>query len=139
MKKWKTISESGIMNHELGAKDLVRILLENRGIKTKKEREEFLNPKLKSITIKSVGIDNKQLKKAIGRIQKAIKNKEKIIVFGDYDVDGICGTAILWETLNILGADVMPYIPHRIDEGYGLSSKGISNIKNKEYHLNNYC
>jgi len=41
----------------------------------------------------------RQLKKALSRIKKAIKAKEKIIVFGDYDVDGICGTAILWETL----------------------------------------
>ena len=115
-------------------KDLIKTLLRNRGIKTRKEKEEFLNPKLENITIKSVGIGKKQLQKAIGRIQKAIKTKEKIVVFGDYDVDGICGTAILWETLNSLGADVMPYIPHRIDEGYGLSSKGISNIK---YQISN--
>ncbi len=49
-------------------------------------------------------------------------------MFGDYDVDGITGAAILWETLHALGAKVMPYIPHRIEEGYGLSVKGIQNI-----------
>ncbi|MDE2588104.1 MAG: single-stranded-DNA-specific exonuclease RecJ, partial [Patescibacteria group bacterium] len=54
--------------------------------------------------------------------------KEKIIVFGDYDVDGITGTAVLWETLYKQGADVTPYIPHRVDEGYGLSIKGIENV-----------
>ena len=109
-------------------KNVVKIILKNRGIKTRKEIEEFLNPKLENVTIDSVGIDKKQLRKAIARIELAIKNKEKIVVYGDYDVDGISGTAILWETLNSLGAKVMPYIPHRIDEGYGLSVKGINNV-----------
>jgi len=111
--------------------DIIRIILKNRKIRTKKEIEEFLNPQLGKVTAKSVGIDSRQLKKAIGRIGQAIKNKEQIVVFGDYDVDGICGTAILWETLNSLGAKVSPYIPHRIDEGYGLSEKGIENLKLK--------
>ena len=88
-----------------------------------------MNPKLESVTIDSVGIDKQQLKKAVARIRLAIKNKEEIAVFGDYDVDGICGTAILWETLNSLGAKIMPYIPHRVEEGYGLSEKGIDNLK----------
>src|SRR6185312_5413779 len=65
------------------------------------------------------------------RIQKAIEKKEQIVVFGDYDVDGITGTAILWETLHALGAHVVPYIPNRIDEGYGLSIAGIENIQSK--------
>jgi single-stranded-DNA-specific exonuclease len=111
--------------------DVVKILLENRGIKTKKETENFLNPKLETVTIESVGIDKKQVGKSIARIKLAIKNKEQIVIFGDYDVDGITGTAILWETLNSMGAKVMPYIPHRIDEGYGLSLKGISNLKSQ--------
>jgi single-stranded-DNA-specific exonuclease len=76
-----------------------------------------------------VGIDKKQLTKAIKRIEKAIEEKEQIVVFGDYDVDGICGAAILWETLFALNPNTMPYIPHRVDEGYGLSSKGISNVQ----------
>ncbi|MEK7533974.1 MAG: single-stranded-DNA-specific exonuclease RecJ [Patescibacteria group bacterium] len=134
MKGWKIISESGIKNQESGIKDLIEILLSNRGLKTKKEIEEFLNPKLENVTIKNVGIDKRQLRKTIGRIQKSIKNKEKIVVFGDYDVDGICGSAILWETLNGLGASVMPYIPHRMDEGYGLSMKA---IQNSEFRIQN--
>lgn len=108
--------------------EVIKILLKNRGIKTKKETEDFLNPKLSEITIENVRISRPQVKKSIDRIKKAIKNKEQIVVYGDYDVDGICGTAILWETLNDLGAKVMPYIPHRIDEGYGLSEKGIKNL-----------
>lgn len=124
MKKW-------LIESELKNQDLLKILLKNRGIMTKVEVEEFLNPKLSEVTTQSVKIDKQQLKKALLRIKTAIKNKEKIIVFGDYDVDGICGTAILWETLNSLGANAMPYIPSRFEEGYGLSEIGIKNLLQK--------
>jgi single-stranded-DNA-specific exonuclease len=128
MKRWKTVNKLKVKSEKLKVNKVIKLLLKNRGLKTKKEIGEFLNPKLENVTIENVGIDKKQLKKAIDRIQKSIKNKEKIVVFGDYDVDGICGTAILWETLNSLGAKAMPYIPHRIEEGYGLSIKGIQNV-----------
>ncbi|MBI2420492.1 MAG: DHH family phosphoesterase, partial [Candidatus Levybacteria bacterium] len=100
-------------------------------IKTKKQREDFLNPDMSLVTPKNVGIDIPSLKKSIKRIRKAIDKKEKIIVFGDYDVDGITGTAIVWETLNKLSADIMPYIPIRVEEGYGLSKIGINNVLEK--------
>ncbi|QQG41049.1 MAG: single-stranded-DNA-specific exonuclease RecJ [Candidatus Levyibacteriota bacterium] len=128
MKKWKVL-------HKLKDESIINVLLENRGIKTKKEIGEFLHPKLEDVTVKSVGIDGVQLKKALQRIEEAIKKQEEIVVFGDYDVDGICGAAILWETLFCLGARVMPYIPHRIDEGYGLSLAGISNVKSQMSNL----
>lgn len=133
MKKWQVerseIPHSGIIQGpKLKAEDIINILLENRGVKTKQEIEDFLNPKLENITIQSVKINETQLRKAISRIKKAIQKKQKIIVFGDYDVDGICGSAILWETLNSLGADALPYIPSRFDEGYGLSREGIDNL-----------
>jgi len=128
MKRWKIVNKGKGEAKGLKMDKIIKILLENRGLKTKKQKEEFLNPKLETVTPKSVGINLKELKKAVVKIKKAIKNKEQIIVFGDYDVDGICGSAILWETLHGLGANVLPYIPHRIDEGYGLSVKGISNL-----------
>lgn len=121
MKKWQVESE-------LKDKDIVSVLLKNRGINTKKEIDAFLNPKLSAVTTQSVKIDENGLKKAIARIEKAIKEKQKIIVFGDYDVDGICGSAILWETLNSMKANALPYIPSRFDEGYGLSKEGIDNL-----------
>jgi single-stranded-DNA-specific exonuclease len=124
MKNWEILNKTKVKSEKI-----TKILLENRGIKTKKEAEDFLNPKLETVTTKSVKINGRQLKKTIARIKQAINNKEQVVIFGDYDVDGICGTAILWETLNDLGAKVMPYIPHRIDEGYGLSVKGIENVK----------
>jgi single-stranded-DNA-specific exonuclease len=136
MKKWQVerseIPHSGIIqSSKFKVDNLIKALLANRGIKTKKEIESFLNPKLSEVTIQSVKINKIQIEKAIRRIEKAIKNKEKIIVFGDYDVDGVCGSAILWETLNSKGADVLPYIPSRFDEGYGLSMNGISNLKSQ--------
>ncbi len=131
MKKWEVLSQFRIQNSEFRINNLIEILLKNRNIKTKKETEEFLNPDLDLVTPKSVGIDELQLEKALKRIEKAVKKKEQIVVFGDYDVDGITGSAILWEKLYEMGAKVLPYIPHRVDEGYGLSSKGISNLQSQ--------
>jgi len=125
MKKWLIDNKTQLTNSN---SNLVEILLENRGIRGKKEIDSFLNPKLSEVTIQSVKINEPQLKKALQRINNAIENKQKIVVFGDYDVDGICASAILWETLNSLGANALPYIPSRFDEGYGLSKEGIDNL-----------
>jgi single-stranded-DNA-specific exonuclease len=131
MKKWEIISKEKIEDSKLKIDDLLTLLLENRGLKNKKDIDAFLHPNLESVTTKSVGIDQKQLQKALKRIEKAVSNKEQIIVFGDYDVDGITGSSILWETLYALGATVTPYIPDRKDEGYGLSIKGIKNLESR--------
>src|SRR3989344_2107355 len=110
--------------------ELIEFLLRNRGIK-KSEFNNFLNPDLSKVTAKNVGINLAELEKSSKRIKDAIKKKEKIVVFGDYDVDGICGSAILWETLKDAGGDVLPYIPNRFEEGYGLSKNAISNLKSQ--------
>lgn len=128
MKKWQVEYKFRIKNSELRIDDIIQILLDNRGIKTKKEIEEFLNPQISKVTLEKVKINKTQVKKSIDRIKKAIKNKEKIIIYGDYDVDGICASAILWETLNSQKADIMPYIPSRFEEGYGLSKEGIDSL-----------
>ena len=102
--------------------DLIEQLLFNRGIKLKEEKEKFFRPQLADFS-KDLGITG--LEKARKRILKAIENKELIIVFGDYDVDGVCGTAVLYLGLTARGAKVLPYIPHREKEGYGLSAEGL--------------
>lgn len=109
-------------------KDLTEQLLINRSIKTFKEKKEFLNPRISDFAkdLKIPGI-----KKATARILKAIKNNELIFVYGDYDVDGICASAILYKALSSIGAKVLPYIPHREKEGYGLSEAGLQNIKDQ--------
>ncbi len=143
MKKWEIINKFTVhsspirqaQGRQFTAEKLIKVLLENRGLKTKKEIEEFINPKLENVTISPVGISKKQLERSVDRIKKAIQNKEQIVVYGDYDVDGICGAAILWETLRDLRASTMPYIPHRIDEGYGLSIQGIDKLKTQNSKL----
>ena len=97
---------------------IVKTLVEKRGLELKATPPEKL-------TLKEVGIDQGEIKKAVQRIKRAIKKQELIVVYGDYDADGICATAIMWEALDSLGADAWPFIPHREDHGYGLSIKGI--------------
>ncbi|MCX6793599.1 MAG: single-stranded-DNA-specific exonuclease RecJ [Candidatus Gottesmanbacteria bacterium] len=122
MKKWKIVSEK--------TDDIIQILLSNRGLVAEKDIEQFLHPKHpREFTAKDVGIDPQALKKAIARIRKAVKDKESIVVYADYDADGITAGAILWETIHTMGGIVMPYIPHRVEEGYGLSVKGIDAVR----------
>lgn len=110
--------------------EIVDVLLKNRGLKTKKQREEFFKPTHpEKLSVKSLGISEAHLKKAIDRIKKAIKKKEQIIIYGDYDADGICATAILWETLYSLTNKVRPYIPNRFEEGYGINAVSVEKIK----------
>lgn len=106
--------------------DLIEQLLINRGLKTKKEQAEFLNPSLENY---SADINIPSIKNAVKRIKKAIEKGEQITVYGDYDVDGICASAILYKALSSMGAKVLPYIPHREKEGYGLSHQGLEFVR----------
>src|SRR3972149_1029629 len=129
--KWEVLGKlKNSKTKKLGNEDIVDILLENRGIKTKKQKEEFFNPTPpEKISIKSLNIKEKELSKAIKRIKNAVVKGEDIVIYGDYDADGICATAILWETLYSLTKSVKPYIPNRFEEGYGINAKSIENIK----------
>ncbi|MDO8487348.1 MAG: single-stranded-DNA-specific exonuclease RecJ [Candidatus Curtissbacteria bacterium] len=112
-------------NPDKGSKDwLTHVLAKNRGLITPQKLQEFLNPTLDQI----LAVELSQVETSVKRAINAIKGKEKIIVYSDYDADGICAAAILWETLYDLGADAMPYVPHRIKEGYGLSKPAISKL-----------
>jgi single-stranded-DNA-specific exonuclease len=103
---------------------LAQVLI-NRGITDTKTANVFLRPKLTELISpeKMPGIEP-----AVRRIKKAITNKEKMTIYGDYDVDGITGISILWQILTLLGADVDYYIPHRIEEGYGLNAEAINSL-----------
>lgn len=133
-KKWEIIGKFKSSKSKRENSDIIALLLKNRGLKTKKDIDEFLHPKdPHTLTANDVGIDSKALEHAIQRIRKAIDDKESIVVYADYDADGITAGTIMWETLHRLGAQVMPYIPHRVDEGYGLSNKGIDAVK-EQFH-----
>jgi len=103
---------------------LAQILL-NRGISSPADGSVFLRPKLTWLIRPEL---MPGVQKAVERIHHAIKNSEKITIYGDYDVDGITGVAIIWQLLELLGADIDYYIPHRIDEGYGLNDQAVRSI-----------
>jgi single-stranded-DNA-specific exonuclease len=106
--------------------ELEQLLLTNRGIL---EPEAFFKPPApSSISLESAGFDLEQVRLAKKRILTAIKKQQKILVFGDYDADGICSTAIMWETLNSLGAKALPFIPEREKHGYGLSLAALAEL-----------
>lgn len=106
--------------------ELLDIVLANRDIS---DTQHFLHPKNPlELTLTDVGIDPKEIKKALKRLAIAKEKQEKIIVFGDYDCDGICATVVMWETLHELGHSVFPFIPHREKHGYGLSQKALDEI-----------
>jgi single-stranded-DNA-specific exonuclease len=110
-------------------KEILHALMLNRGLTTKRGIADFLKPSDPyNIPLSTVGIDTKTVQSTIRRIKTAATNKELVIIYGDYDADGITGTAILWETLNKLGLKTMPFIPQRDKHGYGLSKKGIDEI-----------
>ena len=110
---------------------LARILV-NRGIKTEKEIKIFLEPTRNDFYDAFLLPD---MEKAVDRIIKAINNKEKVIIYGDYDVDGITSVTVLKKFLKERGLDVGFYIPNRIEEGYGLNKKAIEKIIEQAYTL----
>lgn len=110
---------------------LLGLLAKNRGLTSQKLLDEFLNPKLEQIL--QVKLSDHQRGK--NRVLLALKEKQKIVVYADYDADGLCATALMWETLHDLGADVMPYVPHRIKEGYGMSIPAINEMAKQNVKL----
>ncbi len=111
---------------------VIDLILKSRRIKN---LDEFLKP-TSPLSISLFDFDKKYVPsfKKILKLLKEIKEKNQmIVVYTDYDADGITGGAILWETLYLLGFKVMPYVPHRKLEGYGFSKKGIDNVK-KEFN-----
>lgn len=125
MKKWKVLSAR---NKVASEEEIIDELFKLRKISDKKG---YLNPSADEINLNDSGINKKELKKAIKRINKAIENNERIVILGDYDVDGICASAILWETIYSKYKNVFPYIPDRFSEGYGMSNKSIDNVLEK--------
>jgi single-stranded-DNA-specific exonuclease len=104
---------------------LLAQLLINRGVTDPQSGSAFLRPKLTDLISPELlpGVRD-----AAQRIKQAVTQKQKITIYGDYDVDGITGVAILWQILTLLGANVDYYIPHRIDEGYGLKVDAVESI-----------
>lgn len=116
------------------AESIFQSLLQARGLITRQAIDEFLHPPQPDlgILIKGTGIKNSRLVQAKKLIGEALSRSQNILIFGDYDADGITSTAILWLTLSKLargtGAKIMPFIPDRIKHGYGLSLPAVADI-----------
>lgn len=106
---------------------LIGRVLAARGLTDPAEAEAFLNPSLLGLHDPSLLPD---ADRAAERILNAIDRAEPIVIYGDYDVDGVTATAILWHTLKELSpqADIRTYVPHRQDEGYGLNEEAIETL-----------
>lgn len=131
---WELIFDKYI--EDPSSEKIVDILLKNRGIKNLNQKKEFLNPiHPKKIKLDQLKINSNQLEKSIKRLKLSLKNKEKVIIYGDYDADGITATGILWEILYELGFDVLPHIPERFSEGYGINFESVKSLKEKYPNL----
>ena len=136
MKRWNIKHSDTNLAHsmagELKISPLLARLLINRGITDTKEAEIFLFGDL------SYCYDPflmKDMKKAVTRINKAIENNETILIYGDYDVDGVSSVALLTLAFKELGKDVLFYIPNRVDEGYGLNEDALKFAHEKGVNL----
>lgn len=113
---------------ELGLPKVLGKILTQRGITSLAQARDFLYPKYSNLVDPLVF---PEMEKAINRICQALENKERIMVFGDYDVDGISATSLLFLILSHLGAGVSYYLPQRLTEGYGLSKEGMEEAKRR--------
>ncbi len=110
--------------------ELEKILLQNRSIQ---EADDFFKGKSPfKISLEQLGIKKQELSKIKKRLVQAREKQEKIVIFGDYDADGISATAVLWQVLHDQGYQVLPFIPNRLKHGYGLSVKALNDLLIKE-------
>ena len=110
------------LSAELGVDPVLATLLVHRGIRTFEEARSFFRPNLSDIHDPFL---MKDMDKAVERLEKAVYGNEKVLVYGDYDVDGTTAVALVYSFIRRLTSSVDFYIPDRYDEGYGVSKKGI--------------
>lgn len=129
-KRWEVLphrwEDERLLCEQLGIAPLVARVLCARGISTPEAVRDFLSP--------SVGrdwadpLDIPGMREAADRVEGALRDHERIAVFGDFDVDGMTSTCLLTQALRSFGGDVHPYIPHRFGEGYGLSREALDRV-----------
>lgn len=138
-KKWQIYETNEAEVEKLSNKyhinKLLATILINRQIQ-EDEIEVFLNPTRKDFRDPFLMPD---MEIAVKRILKAIKEEEKIIIYGDYDVDGITSITVLKSFLEDRGIKVDEYIPNRLEEGYGLNKPAIEKIAKERIYFNDNC
>ena len=134
-KKWQIYESNNEKIEEISKKynlnKLLATILVNRNIE-ENQIETYLNPNRKNFHDPFLMPD---MEIAVNRILKAMENKEKIIIYGDYDVDGITSITVLKSFLKDRGIEVDQYIPNRLEEGYGLNNPAIKKIAEQGYDL----
>ncbi len=129
MNRWVVQNADPILRaklvQELGISPVLANLLINRGYQEPHEVMEFLNPALHQL---SSPFEMLNMGAAAERILEAVERKEKIVVYGDYDVDGICASVMLYQGLQTLKANVAYYVPDRMEEGYGVNTSALRGI-----------
>ena len=117
--------------HQIRQHPLIAQLLINRNITTTQQALSFLKPILSNLHDPALmpGIQS-----AAQRINQAVLSDQPIVIYGDYDVDGVTASAILYHTLNLANASVSCYVPHRLDEGYGINSDAIRHIASCDWY-----
>ncbi len=135
-KKWQIYETDDEKVRELKEKykinNLLATILVNRGITDKEKIRKFLEPTRQDFYNPYL---MKDMEIAVNRIIKAIESQEKVIIYGDYDVDGITSITVLKKFLKDVGLEVSYYIPNRLDEGYGLNKNAVKKIVNEGYTL----
>ena len=119
---------TGTLSRELGISPLLAQCLVNRGLSELDGIRDFLEPRLKQLQDPFL-LPNMHL--AVDRLFEARERGEALVIFGDYDVDGVTSSALLSRSLRELGWKVECFLPHRMDEGYGLSMEGVSHCLEK--------
>lgn len=117
-----------ISKKSIREEEIIADLLNDRSITDVASFRQPTHPT--SISLKDFGCE-KELETTLSLLEEIKKKGETIVVYTDYDADGITGGSILWETLHLLGFKAIPYVPHRQHEGYGFSVKGIDAVKEK--------
>ncbi|MFS8085121.1 MAG: single-stranded-DNA-specific exonuclease RecJ, partial [Acidobacteriota bacterium] len=116
----------------LGVSPIVSGLLVSRGYSDGASAEAFLNPSLNQLHDPFL---MRGMTDAVKRLLRAIDNQEPVLIYGDYDVDGTTGTAVLLRSLRMLGATAGYHIPHRFTEGYGIQQAGLEKALDDGYKL----
>ena len=126
-----TDANLALMSQVLGIKKATAAVMANRGIRSKNTALAYLNPG----TAGEPALNMRDVKKAFDRIVLGLRRGERIMIYGDYDADGVMSTVILYKALKMCGADVNFYIPHREEEGYGLNIDAVRTIREADYEL----
>ena len=116
----------------LGVSPILAALLISRGYDDESSARSFLTPNNKQIHEPFLMLG---MREAVARLEQAIDNQEPILIYGDYDVDGTTGTAVLLRALKLLGAQTGFHVPHRFTEGYGIQQAALERARNEGYKL----